>query len=172
MVKDKIASDFYMNCKVLKRGFVVDVSPDGTKWGTDDLAFPYFRILQVPNRSTLELSGLMSPERDVDSQNPSRTLQCRAFRLDLDNPLVDSAGLRDFFDDHSVVSTGTSGMVESTSLHDSLRRTLPSKATHVGPTVRKHCVTTVDGSLIDSITVKNDPITDPAIIGLASTVIG
>lgn len=100
MAVDKVAKDDpYMDAKLLKRGYVIEVQADGFSWGTEDRAFAGFRILCVPDLSVSEASVLLGREFDTDPTQPSRVLQCRAFRLELGHPALDAAGLRAYIDD-------------------------------------------------------------------------
>lgn len=87
-VVDKVnVDDFYLNTKCTKRGDVIVVCPDGWLWGSQELANPEWRIVQVPDLMLEEAEALLAPERDVDPRHPSRTLQRRAFALNLDLPI-------------------------------------------------------------------------------------
>lgn len=75
-----------------QQGDVVEVQADGWPWGACELGFTYpgnpngnhnfFRILKLPNVTINQASTMLSPEVDVDPQNPSPYLQYRAFFLD------------------------------------------------------------------------------------------
>ena len=82
-VVDKVNSDFYLNTKCTKRGDVIVIQPDGWNWGIDELGLRIYRIIQLPEIDPSDLSAYLAPELDVDPQNPSRTLQRRAFFFDL-----------------------------------------------------------------------------------------
>jgi hypothetical protein len=84
-VRDKVNEDFYRDTKCTKRGDVIVVAPDGWPWGNDELTLPFWRIVKLPNISVSEASTLLAPEVDTDPANPSKTLQRRAFKLDLSN---------------------------------------------------------------------------------------
>lgn len=84
---DKINSnDFYLNTKCFKAGDVIAVQPDGWLWGKDELNSPNHVIVKLPKVSVSEASFLLTPEIDVDPKNPSKTLQRRAFKFDLNSP--------------------------------------------------------------------------------------
>ncbi len=85
-VVDKVHADFYLNCACTKRGDVIAVQPDGWAWGTGELEHPEWRIIALPGVDPSDLSGLLAPELDVNPKHPSKTLQRRAFKLDLDHP--------------------------------------------------------------------------------------
>ena len=87
-VINKVNKDFYLNCKCTKRGDVISVCPDGWSWGSAELTSPEYRILVFPNLTVDDVSPLTVPEKDIDPKNPSKTLQKRAFKLDLDSPLI------------------------------------------------------------------------------------
>ncbi len=102
-VVDKVNRDsIYLDVACTKRGDVIAICVDGWQWGKEELANPDWRIVRLPGVDPEDLSGLLAPERDVDPKNPSKTLQRRAFKLDLDRAEIDKANLRTFFDDHTV----------------------------------------------------------------------
>lgn len=78
--------DFYRDCRRLGRGDVIEVMPDGHGWGVQDQKNPDWRILKFPGVPVSDLLGFLAPQVDTDSKNPSKTLQPRAFKFDLDNP--------------------------------------------------------------------------------------
>lgn len=85
-IVDKVnTDDFYRNCQCTKRGDVIAAQPDGWPWGREELATPDWRILSVPDMTVSEASVFLSAERDVDPRHPSRTLQRRAFKINLDH---------------------------------------------------------------------------------------
>ena len=83
-VVDKVSSDPYLDAQCTKRGDVIHVAPDGWSWGTKEIQNPDWRIVKLPNVSESDLAALLIPELHDDPQNPSRVLQRRAFKLDLD----------------------------------------------------------------------------------------
>lgn len=83
-VVDKVHPDFYENTKNTKRGDVVMACPDDWVWGSEAMTAPYWRIIKHTQLPLSEAQALMTPELDVDPQNPSRTLQKRAFKLNID----------------------------------------------------------------------------------------
>lgn len=90
-VVDKVnADDFYLDCQCTKRGDVIAVVPDGWDWGREERANPEWTILSVPDMSVGEAQMLVSAE-PAQALAPSRTLQRRAFGLDLDG--LDAARL-------------------------------------------------------------------------------
>lgn len=108
-VVDKVGADIYQDAQLTKRGDVIAVCEDGAPWGTEDLANPEWRIVRVPGVAAERFMGLLTPELPIDPEQPSRTLQRRAFRLDLDHRDVDAAGLRAFFDNHGVTAVEADG---------------------------------------------------------------
>lgn len=98
-VVDKInLNDPYLDVKCLKRGDVVVICDDGWEWGSEDLRNPAWRILKLPNVSKSMAEAFLGPELDTDPANPSRMLQRRAFKFDVDNaslPLPIKAWLAD-----------------------------------------------------------------------------
>jgi len=99
-VHDKVNDDFYLNTRCTKRFDVIEVLPDGSNWGNDPLSLPFYRIVKLPNISVVEASALLAAEVDIDPLSPSRTLQRRAFRLDLANITIPQA-VRNFVADDS-----------------------------------------------------------------------
>lgn len=99
---DKTHTDFYLNTKQTKRGDVIVVQPDDWPWGIKELSHPEWIIVRVPKVPMEEFEGLLAAEPETDPKNPSRTLQARAFKLDLDHPAVAKAGLDSFIADLSV----------------------------------------------------------------------
>ncbi len=91
---DKTHPDPYMDAKQTKRGDVICVQPDGWPWGTKELANPDWIILLVPGVSPEDLSGLLAAEPETNPAQPSRMLQPRAFKLDLDHSEITKAGLK------------------------------------------------------------------------------
>jgi len=83
-IVDKVNPDFYLNCGCTKRGHVIAAHPDGWAWGREERANPEWRILMVPDLSLNDVSVFLAPERNVNPRHPSRTLQRRAFKIDLD----------------------------------------------------------------------------------------
>lgn len=75
-----------------KQGDVVAVQPDGWPWGACELGqvvqgnpngnHPFFRIIKLPNVTVAQASNMLTPEQDLDPQNPSPYLQYRARFLD------------------------------------------------------------------------------------------
>ena len=95
-VVDKISADPYLNAKLTKRGDVISVQPDGWVWGKEEQKNPDWRIVKLPGVSVTNASQFVAPEKDADLKNPSRVLQSRAARLDLDNlPLGIAAVMAD-----------------------------------------------------------------------------
>lgn len=84
-IRDKVNKDFYFNARCTKRGDVILVKPDGWMWGVMELSHPDARIVKLPNIPLAEARAFLGREPDTDPFNPSRTLQPRAFKLDLDN---------------------------------------------------------------------------------------
>lgn len=83
--EDKINEDFYRNCQCTKRGDVIAVVEDDWNWGADELSHPFWTIIKMPGVSIEEANFLITPEMPTDPFNPSKTLQRRAVRLNLDD---------------------------------------------------------------------------------------
>lgn len=85
--------DPYHDCKCLKRGDIVVVVGDAHVWGREELRDPAWRILRLPNITVEQAEAFLGPELDTDPANPSRVLQRRQFKLDVDNVQM-PAGLK------------------------------------------------------------------------------
>lgn len=83
-VVDKVNTDPYLNAQCTKRGDVIAIQPDGWAWSHLELSSSQWRIIKVPGITVLEASAFLAPEVNIDPQNPSRVLQRRAFKLDVD----------------------------------------------------------------------------------------
>lgn len=100
-VKDKInAVDYYKNFQCTKRGDVIVACPDGWNWGNDELSDPQYRIVKIPSLPLIDAQALTTPEQETDPVRPSRTLQRRGFKLNLDDPSLPQA-FQDFIKDDS-----------------------------------------------------------------------
>ena len=99
-VIDKVNEDFYLNLKCTKRGDVIVACPDGWAWGKEEVRDPNYRIFQIPDMTLSEALALCSPEIDINPETPSRTLQRRMAKLDLDNASLPTA-IKDFLADGS-----------------------------------------------------------------------
>lgn len=84
-VKDQINEDIYKTARSTQRGDVISVQVDGWQWGTQEKIDPQYRILKLPNLSVIEGENFLGEELETDIRNPSRTLQRRQFKIDLDN---------------------------------------------------------------------------------------
>ena len=84
-VVDKVNTDLYLNCGCTKRADVIVVQADGWTWGLLEKTDPRYRIIRVPGYSLSAAQSYCAPELDVDPQHPSKTLQKRAFKLDIAN---------------------------------------------------------------------------------------
>lgn len=83
-VVDKVNDDPYLDAQCTKRGDVIAIQPDGWVWGTEELRNPEWRIIKIPGVPVVQAASFLGPEMDLDPANPSRVLQRRAFRLDVD----------------------------------------------------------------------------------------
>lgn len=81
-VIDKVNPDFYLNCGCTKRGDVIVVQEDGWPWGKEEIASPDHQIVKIPGVPAAKFEAFLAPERSQDGKQ-SRTLQRRAFKLDL-----------------------------------------------------------------------------------------
>lgn len=144
---DQNNADFYLNCMRYKRGDVIEAMPDGTLtaggWGAAVVANPNWVILGMPAETVQTAGPLLSFEPPVDPLNPSKTLQRRGFRLNLDDPRV-----------QALIISGTTDPLGLNPI------TLPAKGSNP-PTP----------SLAD-LTVQKPAISDPAVIGQPASIIG
>ena len=76
--------DPYLDARCTRRGDVITVQPDGWPWGVQEQLSPDWRIVRVPGVSVGDAASLLAPEPETDPQNPSRMLQARLFKLNLD----------------------------------------------------------------------------------------
>jgi len=84
-VKDKInKDDFYLNLQCTKRGDVIAVCPNNHEWGSEELRSPDWRILRFPAIPEEKFHQFLSAEIDIDITQPSKTLQRRQIKFDLD----------------------------------------------------------------------------------------
>lgn len=83
-ILDKVNTDKILDSKCTKRGDVISVCPDGWEWGTEEINSAQWAIIKLPNVTTSEASVFLSPEIDIDPQNPSLFLQRRSMKLNLD----------------------------------------------------------------------------------------
>jgi len=89
--------DFYANCCLPKRGDVIDVKEDGARWGKSELGDPRWRIVRIPGIGVSEAKAWLSREPDIGLVR-SRTLQYRAFKLDVDALAEKDADFAAFLD--------------------------------------------------------------------------
>jgi hypothetical protein len=73
-----------------KRYDVITVQPDGWRWGREELAHPWFRVLAWPAESRADAQALLSPLLPAVDSNmtPTTCWQYRGFYLDLSKALV------------------------------------------------------------------------------------
>lgn len=94
-VKDRgniLSLDLALYHRLPKQGDVVAVQEDGWPWGSCELGqtvqgnpngnHNFFRVIKLPNVTVNQASRILSPEVDIDPNNPSPYLQYRAFYLD------------------------------------------------------------------------------------------
>lgn len=85
-VVDKVnRDDPYLDAQCTKRGDVIAICQDGWPWSGAELKNPDWRVIKIPKVSVLEAQAFLQPELDADPKNPSRVLQRRAFKVDLEN---------------------------------------------------------------------------------------
>jgi hypothetical protein len=72
---------------------LITVQPDGWRWGVEELANPWFRVLAWPGVALDDVRALLSPllpAVDID-MNPTTYWQYRGFYLDLTKAAVSSS---------------------------------------------------------------------------------
>jgi hypothetical protein len=91
-VIDKVnADDPYLDVQCTKRGDVIVAVPDGWEWGRAELADPQYRIVKLPLVPLAVGESFLGREFNTNPSAPSRMLQRRAFRLDVDALPADAA---------------------------------------------------------------------------------
>lgn len=90
-VKDRTNPNPFIDAKCYKRGDVIEVLPDGWQFSPAELSNPEWRILSLPNVTVAQASHLMSGEVDADPLKPSRMLQRRGVKFDLDDVALPAA---------------------------------------------------------------------------------
>ncbi len=83
-----------------KRFDVITVQPDGWRWGVEELANPWFRVLAWPAAVAADALSLLSPLAPAVDRNmiPTTYWQYRGFYVDLSSQLV-PLSLRSWFAD-------------------------------------------------------------------------
>lgn len=90
-VVDKVnANDADANMRLLKRGDVVDVRPDGWGWSALELSSPWWCLVRVPGASVDDLAVFLSPETGPPG---SKTLRPRANSFDLSGYSADTGAV-------------------------------------------------------------------------------
>lgn len=85
-VVDKInRDDPYLDAQCTKRGDVIVICEDGWAWSGAELKNPDWRVIKIPKVSVLEAQAFLQPEIDSDPKNPSKVLQRRAYKVDLEH---------------------------------------------------------------------------------------
>ncbi len=87
-VVNKVNADFYLNTKCTKRGDVIVVQSDAWQWGSSELSNPDWRIIKHTELTVSEANAFLAAEVDTDPGSPSKTLQRRAFKLDVDAAVI------------------------------------------------------------------------------------
>jgi hypothetical protein len=91
-VIDKVnADDPYLDAQCTKRGDVIVAVPDGWEWGRAELDDPQYSIVRVPLVPLAVGESFLGREFNTNPSAPSRMLQRRAFRLDIDALPADTA---------------------------------------------------------------------------------
>lgn len=87
-IVDKVHPDPYIDANhSTKRGDVIVVRDDGHVWGQAEISNPDWIIIKVLGVSANDASVFVARELDDDAKHPSRVLQARMFRFDLDAPV-------------------------------------------------------------------------------------
>lgn len=118
-----------------KRGDVIHAAPDGWPWGSDELISPFWRIIKVPGLELLEAQAMVAREIAEDPTNPPRTLQRRAFRLDIDHPSLPAA-FREYLQDDTRASAAYTLSINRAAFRvlKKARLPIPDPAVIGGPT--------------------------------------
>lgn len=94
-------------------GDVICAQADGWPWGACELGqvvagnvngnHPFFRVVKLPNITVAQVSNLLSPEVDVNPQNPSPYLQYRGWYLNINavGPNVTYLPLTTYWNDNT-----------------------------------------------------------------------
>lgn len=90
-IRDKVNADPYLDAKCTKRGDVIVVLEDGWGWAQGELTNPDWRILRVPAVTVGQAAAFVTPEVDTDPAHPSRVLQRRGFRINLEGIAINGA---------------------------------------------------------------------------------
>jgi len=173
--------DVYLDTKLTKRGDVIVVKEDGWMWGKEELTNPDWRILCLPHVTVSDASAWLAPEFDTDPTQPSKTLQRRQFRLDIDSATFD--GIRVFLDDASrtapmVMLHDTKGAADAAvaeKLADPKHAEWEESFSSKGIPTEKLAVVSTDALSAEDIhasVVMKEPVKDPAVIGDNPAVIG
>lgn len=72
-----------LDCQLFKAGDVIHYHADGGDWGSSEIANSNWRIVRVPNLSTIQADALIASELPTDPHNPSPTLQKRGMTVNL-----------------------------------------------------------------------------------------
>lgn len=83
VVEDTQTQDVYLKAVRPQRGDTIDVKENGSAWGKAELSDPRWRIIRTP-MSVSEARAFEAREKQTDPSQPSKTLQYRAFKLDVD----------------------------------------------------------------------------------------
>lgn len=136
-VVDVTSPDIYKDVRLLKRGMVVEIMPDGWNWSHAERTAPYWRIIALPGVPVDTVRYLTRTEHSqVLNDDPSRyeeesrypMRRCRAWRFNLDK------------------------------LTGQARNTLNAQRSGNG-------VITVQKSVIDAVLERLPALTDPGVIG-------
>ena len=99
--RDKVnATSVYLDVQCTKRGDVISVQENGWAWGSEELSARYWRIVKLPNVSVSAAVALLVPELPVNPLIPSKTLQRRGFRWNV-NAASLPAAVRNWINDDS-----------------------------------------------------------------------
>lgn len=107
--QDRSHDDVYLDAKLLKRGAVIAVNPDGWKWGAEELSSPVFRVIRLPGIDETVGRSFMGAEQPITPPQPFEkdVLLLHQFVFDLDHPMLPDR-IKDYLaDDKRTVPTIT-----------------------------------------------------------------
>lgn len=78
------STDPYLDSKLFKRGDVIVAFDDGHAWGVEEVVCAEWMIAKLPGVPLEVGQAMLGSEPETNPNAPSRMLQPRAFRLDLD----------------------------------------------------------------------------------------
>lgn len=80
---DKTSADPDQNLRLTKRGDVIAYHPPGSDWGVEELLYPEWFIVSVPDMSVAQAESFLQPEHPP-TDAPNQPVAARAVAIDLD----------------------------------------------------------------------------------------